>query len=200
MRTLFLITWIFCSWGISGIIQTASGQSRIQLVLEGTSSPVVAVTVLIDGKELGRSDDDGWVTIPALTMENELCFLGLETMRKCITGEQLMGKESRILYLKAADHRIEEIAVNSGYEQFALRDATGSYTVIDQSRFDQQVRSDILSRLEGLAPGLLYNKRGGVDNRFTIRGQSTIDGDHQPLIIVDEFPYEGDISLINPED
>jgi len=35
---------------------------------------------------------------------------------------------------------------------------------------------------------------------MTIRGRSTINGNPDPLIVVDNFPYSGNISNINPED
>jgi TonB-linked SusC/RagA family outer membrane protein len=35
---------------------------------------------------------------------------------------------------------------------------------------------------------------------FSIRGLSTINGSQDPLIVVDDFPYDGDINNINPND
>ncbi len=64
-------------------------------------------------------------------------------------------------------------------------------------------QSDILSRLDGVTSGLLFNKnivQGVNQSAITIRGRSTINSNANPLIIVDNFPYDGDILNINPND
>ncbi len=60
--------------------------------------------------------------------------------------------------------------------------------------------TDVISRLDGVTNGLLFDKRLGGDPSLIIRGRSTIFADNQPLIVVDNFPYNGDISNINEID
>jgi TonB-linked SusC/RagA family outer membrane protein len=69
------------------------------------------------------------------------------------------------------------------------------------------VSTDILSRLEDVIPGLIFNKNvisssstTASQSSINIRGQSTIYGNASPLIVVDNFPYDGDINNINPND
>src|SRR5690606_4017115 len=53
----------------------------------------------------------------------------------------------------------------------------------------------------GLSPSLLFDKRRGQNEDFMVRGLSTLThGIKQPLVVVDNFHYEGDISDINPND
>ncbi len=55
--------------------------------------------------------------------------------------------------------------------------------------------------MEDLVPGLSFRKgKGTYTNAISIRGRSTIKGNTQPLIVVDNFPFEGDINSINPND
>src|SRR5690606_4854013 len=52
-----------------------------------------------------------------------------------------------------------------------------------------------------IVPGVLFDKRLGSNRAFSIRGLSTLSAlMTQPLIVVDDFPYEGDITDINPND
>ena len=50
-----------------------------------------------------------------------------------------------------------------------------------------------------LPNGLLFN-RGSGTTAITIRGTSTLEGPSAPLIVLDNFPYDGDINSINPND
>ncbi|WP_333864467.1 SusC/RagA family TonB-linked outer membrane protein, partial [Chitinophaga sp.] len=63
----------------------------------------------------------------------------------------------------------------------------------------------ILSRLEGIANGLLFNRTGAEGEqveefKLESRGRATIMSESSPLIVVDNFPFEGNIRDINPND
>lgn len=99
--------------------------------------------------------------------------------------------------LKEKNKLLNEVIINTGYQQLPKERSTGSFSHIPKSLFNQQVSSDILSRLESITPGLAIDRNtsgGGI----MIRGLSTINGPRQPLIILDNFPYAGDISNIHP--
>ncbi|HMI02171.1 MAG TPA: SusC/RagA family TonB-linked outer membrane protein [Pedobacter sp.] len=94
--------------------------------------------------------------------------------------------------------------VSTGYQQIPKERATGSFAVVDKKQLDRRVGSEVFSRLEGIASGLLFNKNtvnnypGNFD--FSIRGRSTIYANDQPLIVLDNFPFNGDFNSINPND
>src|SRR5690606_37904197 len=63
------------------------------------------------------------------------------------------------------------------------------------------VGGDILQRLDGVAAGVQFvTPNGSEASDIRIRGLATIQSDASPLIVVDNFPYEGDITSINPND
>ncbi|MDM8173156.1 MAG: SusC/RagA family TonB-linked outer membrane protein [Pseudosphingobacterium sp.] len=96
---------------------------------------------------------------------------------------------------------LDEVVVSTGYQQLSRERATGSFVQIDSTLLNRRVSSDILSRLADVTPGLVFNKgRGAGANDITIRGQSTLSANNQPLIVIDNFPYEGDINTVNPND
>jgi TonB-linked SusC/RagA family outer membrane protein len=94
--------------------------------------------------------------------------------------------------------------VSTGYQRIAKERATGSFVLVDSAQLNRRVSSDILSRLEGITSGLLFNKNtvssnsGNLD--LSIRGRSTIYANDQPLIILDNFPFNGDFGAVNPND
>lgn len=96
---------------------------------------------------------------------------------------------------------IEEVnVVSTGYQVLPKERATGSFTTIDNETLNQQVSTDVLSRLEAVANGLVVDRGTTPVPRITVRGLSTIRGPKDALIIVDNFPYEGDIDNINPNE
>lgn len=90
--------------------------------------------------------------------------------------------------------------VSSGYQYIPKERATGSFDQVDNKTFNRAVSTDVLSRLEGVGNGLLFSKNSGNRLGISIRGRSTLFSNTQPLIVLDNFPYEGDIENINPND
>lgn len=108
-----------------------------------------------------------------------------------------------IHYLEPLRQIIEEVAVHTGYQRLPKERATGSFEHVDSALFHRQISTDVISRLDGIANSLLFDKRNGQLNPSTmsIRGLSTLThGMTTPLVVVDNFPYEGDINNLNPND
>jgi TonB-linked SusC/RagA family outer membrane protein len=102
---------------------------------------------------------------------------------------------------------IEEVTVvETGYFRVPQERATGSFVHIDQELLNRTVGSSILDRLEGVTRGLIFNQSSmgatTIHNAspMSIRGISSIHATKSPLIILDNFPFPGDINSINPED
>ncbi|GAO44115.1 putative TonB-dependent receptor [Flavihumibacter petaseus NBRC 106054] len=91
------------------------------------------------------------------------------------------------------------VRLNSGYQYIPKERSTGSYVSLDEKQLNLQPGTNIINRLEGVANSVLFDKD---PNRppVTIRGYSSINGPKNPLIVLDNFPYEGDINNINPND
>lgn len=90
------------------------------------------------------------------------------------------------------------ITVNTGMQTLPKERATGSFTHISNKLYNEQVSTDITSRLEYITSGLSVNRKINGAGQMSIRGLSTIRGPKDPLIIVDNFPYAGDLNNINP--
>lgn len=92
-----------------------------------------------------------------------------------------------------------EVMVNTGYQTLPRERATGSFEHIGTELFNQQTGTSVLGRLEAITNSLMVD-RSGVLERMTIRGISTLGGLRDVLVILDNFPYEGDIANINPNE
>lgn len=104
--------------------------------------------------------------------------------------------------LKKKAHVIDEVNVYStGYQRIPKERSTGSFLQIDQKEIDRLVSPSILQRLDGQIGGIFFDKRNngvGKTSDIAIRGRSTIHGNSSPLIVLDNFPYDGDINSIDP--
>jgi len=93
--------------------------------------------------------------------------------------------------------------VSTGYQKISKDKTPGSFVKIDNELINRRVSTSIIDRLEGITSGLVFNKNVNPTANQTpisIRGRSTIYANANPLIVVDNFPYTGDINNINPND
>ncbi|MES1226458.1 MAG: TonB-dependent receptor plug domain-containing protein, partial [Bacteroidota bacterium] len=81
--------------------------------------------------------------------------------------------------------------------------ATGSFDLVDNRLLNRSVTTNVLDRIVSLTPGIYVkgtNKTTSDASNVIIRGQSTLFGSTAPLIILDNFPYDGSLQNINPND
>ncbi len=101
---------------------------------------------------------------------------------------------------------LEEVKVSTGYQTVSRERSTGSFSIINQQVLNRVSSYDIVSRLEGVTNGLafdrskLYRENQGGSPSLRIRGVNTLFAESQPLVILDNFPYEGSLDNINPND
>jgi TonB-dependent starch-binding outer membrane protein SusC len=94
---------------------------------------------------------------------------------------------------------LDEVVVSTGYQQIPKERATGSFVQIDNDLLNRRVSTGIIDRLEDVTSGLQIDRRGG-DVKIDIRSRGTLMANDQPLIVLDNFPYDGNIENINPND
>lgn len=109
-------------------------------------------------------------------------------------------------FLEPKINLIEEVVLNTGYQKFDRLKFTGSVEVIDHEDLQYGVESTLIDRIENLFSGGFIDRSGYLFNGsneqpdFKIRGESSLRSETFPLIVVDNFPFEGSLENINPED
>lgn len=173
------------------------------LVTDTSGSPLPRASVSVKSSRItGATDSEGLLSLNAA--ENDILtvsYIGMETRTIRVTSDMLRNSMLTVILRPSIAKLNEvEVTVNTGYQKLPKERATGSFEVIDRVTLDQQVGKDILSRLEGVASGLIVDRNASASPQIRIRGLSTIAGPKDVLIVVDNFPYEGDIENINPND
>ena len=157
------------------------------------------VNVIIKGTTLGTStNSDGIFTIEASDHQTLIfSFIGYKQM------ELPVGDHDNFdIQLEEDIATLGEITiVSTGYQQLPKERVNGSFVQIDNRLLSRRVSTHLLARLEDVTSGLIFNRNiAGEENDISIRGMSTINSQTQPLIVIDNFPFEGDINTLNPND
>ncbi len=173
------------------------------LVIDSAGNPLSGATVVVKNtKRSGVTNNSGLLNVEVKEGDVLLIsYVGYTTKSVLVTSDMIAGG-SVTAALNPAHMQLEEVAViNTGYQKMRPNEVTGSVTVVDNTMLNQQTGMGIIERLDGVASGVMFPKQGLQDApQFMIRGFSTINGPKNALIILDNFPYDGDMNNINPND
>lgn len=208
-RGVNLILFGFCALCIGvypqrGYSQEQGARRGDQSVIVGTvrsfstNSPLEGATVNI-GETRIKTDSQGKFSFRRLREFNAITVshLGYKDTTILLPAR----KNQMDVLLIPADHQIEEVEVlSTGYQRIPKERATGSFAYVDASTLERNPGIGILSRLNGVTNGLLIDRGTGNPDGISVRGRTTIFSSTRPLIVVDNFPYEGDLDNINPND
>lgn len=189
---------------------TAVDEAQQQQPLRGRiinekGEPLVGASVYV-------LDDQGKRTlVQTKTGEDGVFELGQDAMGRKIevvylgyTAQKiLVSSDMGTIALKPFSAEVDEVEVmvNTGYQQLPKERATGSFAFVSKDQINEQINFNIMDRLPAVASGLVVDRNAkSAKDQFLVRGMSTIQGETQPLIVLDNFPFEGDLRSINPDD
>lgn len=178
-------------------------------VVDEKGAPLPNATVRIKGTDnIFKTDPNGYFLMRSIDERSVLVisYIGY------ITKEVKVSKDMGIIPMALAEQVLSEIGVvSTGYQKLPKERAAGSFDLINNELYNRSTGTDVVSRLNGVSfatsLGGYQPPQGPLNHRisplvkFSIRGLSTLlDGAKSPLLIVDNFPYEGDINNLNPND
>lgn len=195
-------------WCIGVFMNVAIAQINLKgRVIDSNEKVGVEVVNIYDkdiGEKLATTDGEGYFNIGYFEKRGVIVFkkygyhdysIDLDTVKNSVT-----------VFLKKAIIDIEEVEVYTGYQNIPRDRASGSFVQVSEKELMLTPGSSILDRLDGIMPGLQFDRRKEQFNSSTtaqlyIRGMNSFNSSAaRPLIVVDNFPYEGDLSTINPND
>ena len=166
-------------------------------VVDGTGSPLVAVTVYEDGKTSNGTvtDADGRYALNVSSSDATLVFscLGFTENRQNIGGRTTIDvtlKEEQ-LSLDAAE------VVSVGYGTVARRDLTGSVSKVDMDELMKTPVTNFDQALTGKIAGVVVTTSDGAlgsEASITIRGNNSLTQSSAPLYVIDGFPTESSMA------
>lgn len=165
--------------------ETGEGLPGVSIVILGTTT---GVTTDINGDyEIVIPDED-----PVL----QFSYVGYQT-------EQIAVEEQNTINVSLIEDiaALDEVVV-IGYGTARRRDLTGSIVTGDIDAIMDQPNVSLVEGLQGSVPGLNIAQinRAGQNPNISVRGQATLSGELDPLIVLDGVIFRGELIDINPSD
>ncbi|WP_316828530.1 TonB-dependent receptor [Pedobacter miscanthi] len=166
---------------------------------EQTKSPIPGVSVKVkNGTATAVTDENGIYKISVAHEQTVLLFtyIGYDVQ------EVTVGNLKNInVVLKSSQANLDEVVV-VGYGTQKKADVTGSVVRANLDDFRNAPTTNVASLLQGTVPGLNVGQvnRAGATPSISIRGQNTLGGNQNALIILDGVQYNGSLTSINPDD
>lgn len=180
---------------------TFSQQSPVTGKVTGASGePLPGVTVVIKGTTSGTiTSIDGNYTLPAKDDDVLVfSFVGMQKQEISVDGQQIIN-----VFMREDQMALDEVIV-IGYGTAKRGEFTGSVGSVkmENSPIALAPNMNLLEALKGSVSGLnigVTNSAGG-DPSMLIRGQNSINGSNDPLIVLDGVIFMGNLNDINPND
>lgn len=173
---------------IRGTIKNDSGQT------------VAQATILVKGGKGGVHSDDQGVFEIAASPKAVLVVSSIGYGTKEIA---VGGRTTLTVVLAKINTSLNEVVV-VGYGTQKKRDVTGSIVSVSAKTLNEVPAANIGIGLQGRAAGLEIQRVGttpGATPVIRIRGERSILGSNDPLLVLDGIPYEGGtLNDINPQD
>ena len=169
-------------------------------VTDETNSPMPGVNIQIEGTMIGTvTDINGKYTIEISGTGSTLVFsfIGYLSERVTVTDQTVIDVK-----LSPDVIRLDEVVV-VGYGTQKRSDITGTVASIPEERLQMVPNLNIAQAIQGAIPGVMIqtSSAGASPTEvIMIRGRNSIKASNDPLIVIDDIPYGGELGDINPND
>lgn len=164
------------------------------IVLDENGDPITGVLVVVKGTAISKiTDSNGHFSLLSPT-ENailQVSHLGY------VPIEAFAGK-NLVIKLETDINELEDVVV-TGYQILPRTRTTGAFETVSPELLSKPT-TNIGSRLIGTVSGIQVNSNAVGDLTFEIRGKTSLNANANPLIVVDNFPIEGGLVSLNPND
>lgn len=179
-------------------------------VVDDKGQPLAGATITVKGEKQGvRTGTDGLFTLQNVK-EGALVVITYTGFK---TREIAASNDLGTIRMEIAVGDLAEvgITVNTGYQRIKPEQSTGAVAQIGTKEFESRISSNFLDGLVNRLPGLMINNDvtftstvpgSGQSSRplFNIRGISTMSANQSPLIVVDGYPTELTLDMIDPNE
>lgn len=183
-RVHLLILSLFCS--VSLIAQEIIVTGNVADADTGQSLP--GATVFVEGTTNGTTTDfDGNFSISVNSGETlSIAYVGYQTQN------QLINQTTNLIIELFSENKLDEVVV-VGYGTQKRSNLVGAVATIEVDKASQTPTTNVTELLRGRAAGVQVNlgdARPGGNSSIVIRGNVSVAGGNNPLIIVDGLPYD----------
>jgi len=196
MRKTYIF-FLLCLATFPAIGQQKSTKKISGIVTDNSQVPLQGVSLtLLHSKNVVISGPQGEFTTVLSVAQDTLILTHVGYKLKIVPVSFSSGNHLTIV-LDPIQTKLNEVVINTGFQKIPKERLAGSFSFIDNNTLNKQTGTNILQRIDGTSSGILFEtNKGGTTNNIKIRGNSTINGPQDALIILDNFPYAGDIKIL----
>ena len=193
--------WIYAFLLLNIVIAQAYGQYTFtgKVTEQGSGRSIGGVKIsLKNQRQAFTTDDDGRFTLNLTQNPAAISFsaVGFHTLDTLLT----LPLANLTIALRSKVQELETVNISTGYQVLPKERSVGAYQVIGQLQLAEQISYNMTTRLEAIGNGLMVDRESSNRNNLMLRGPGTLNGPSQMLVVVDHFPYEGDLDMLNPND
>lgn len=200
IRKLYMRLRLFLGFLVHGIISVANAQVIVGKVIDSESkTPLEGTEIRLKSSNiLVTSNFQGQFVIPIRSIPDTIVLDHIGYRSNILPINRY--SDTLEIFMQVRTVVMSEVLLNTGYQKLKGERTTGSFVALNSELLNRSAGQNILSRIEDISNSLRVDRRLGR-NSYSIRGISTLTTSiSSPLVIVDDFPYEGDINNINPND
>ncbi len=205
--TMFFVSLFLC---VGSVLAQTKVTGTVYSQEDG--QPIIGAAVKVDGTQTGMLTDVNGrfsLTLPDGKMTLTISYLGYES-------KTLQAKNGMRVFLKADAATLDEVVVTAMGISRQQKTLGYSATQLESEELTVGKMTDVTSALAGKVAGVQISASSadpGTANSVIIRGFSSINGNNQPLYVVDGVPLQqtsllsqghqeamGGVSSVNPND
>lgn len=164
------------------------------LIKDIFNNPIEGVSVKIKGSSVVAVSDTNGIYQIAAPAKGKLIF----SRKGYVTQKVAVNNQNTITLFLPYDLDDPDREINIGYGKVQKSTMTQSVSSVDEKMITRNNTGNI-EVLFKTVPGVEV-MRSGSDIKLRIRGIATINNISDPLIILDDIPYSGSLSTLNPND
>ncbi|PCJ91976.1 MAG: SusC/RagA family TonB-linked outer membrane protein [Flavobacteriaceae bacterium] len=181
----------------SSSLLSENEKQELQRIVSGTvvdekvGQPLPGVSIYIEGSSTGTTSDfDGNYSIEVSSNETVLIFsyIGMKSIRRTVDGDTTID----IQMVEDAQGLDEVVVTALGIKQ-QTKKLGYSITNVDSDEININRSANFMNTLQGKVAGVNVSALGtgpGGSSKIRIRGQSSISGTNNPLIVVNGVPID----------
>jgi iron complex outermembrane receptor protein len=192
-KLLFLFLLLPCSILAQNVVNGV-------VVDKKTNQPISGVNVSLKGSNQSTSSDfDGKFKLSKVKKGDKIAISYVGYKNETIIYED---QKTIVVSLIEEANVLQDVVVQVGYGSVKKKDATGSVEVLTTKEMNKGYVSTVEGLLNGRAAGVVVTQGGrpGDGAAIRIRGESSLYGKNDPLVVIDGVPIENGLNSINPND
>jgi len=199
MKKSLLLSFIF----VFALVVQVLAQNRTvtgKVTDQETGQGLPGVTVLVKGTSTGTATgvDGGFsISVPSDNATLVFRYVGYDNKEVAVGGQSSINVQ-----LGQASETLSEVVV-VGYSTTTQQSFTGTAKAVSGEKLESKSVANVSQALAGEVSGVrVINTSGqpGTVATIRIRGFGSVNGNRDPLYVVDGVPFNGSINSINPAD